>query len=463
MGFQKSKFTPKEQSCISKTIDELMTKEGYEQDKAVAAAISMCAPSKAISKHSAFAMDLISKQVDNTPIKIRGGNYTAVDTGDGYFTILDVPIMAEIPKGTKGAPDDVDEGWHEKCVATMQKRYIKGKFAGALSIGHNKDLDIEDPKFAGFFLPKRVGRMVIDDQVQSCIFADLKMPAEAFEQVRSGKLAYLSPEVWDWDRGYIDIVSFIPTKPPYFSFPLFTIGEVVKDQNARFDANYDGGRFMATKKAKMQEEKKEETQSDPTEEIVKKVVDTIDARLSAMEEDIKSLKGGKMEEDKADDKKPVEPEGEMECGPEKEKAKMDAKLAADVAALKDRLDKKDDEEKTDARTKAAFEALKGYQYGDNVKSAIAKFAAMGQEELDTAVESWKESLTKLPPTDVEEITEEEAAADPIVGKFHQEDPRKGELAKKALAEFNSIRKQFPNGFKSDAEGYVKRRVAELLA
>ena len=42
-------------------------------------------------------------------IKIKGANYTAIDTGDGYFTLKDFPLMSEVKKGTKGAPKDVTE------------------------------------------------------------------------------------------------------------------------------------------------------------------------------------------------------------------------------------------------------------------------------------------------------------------------------------------------------------------
>mgnify|MGYP001571627742 CR=1 FL=1 len=87
---------------------------------------------------------------DDTKIKIRGGNYKAIDTEDGYFTVRDVPLMAEIKKGVKGAPYDVDEKVLGVFVDEAQRHYHGGTpFCATAFIGHNPEVPVSHPDFVG--------------------------------------------------------------------------------------------------------------------------------------------------------------------------------------------------------------------------------------------------------------------------------------------------------------------------
>ena len=170
-------------------------------------------------------------------IKINGAGYTAVDTGDGHTTVKDVPIFSEIPKGTHGAPYDVTKDELEKFLSVGQSRYATGR-TGALSIGHNDDLGLTHPDFAGYFLPTKVARYAFPSGEKWALFADLKLPNAVFARFAEGKLPVHSPEIYprSWDERRIDIVSFLDTKPSYFDWQNNTVSKITKDASAKFAA-----------------------------------------------------------------------------------------------------------------------------------------------------------------------------------------------------------------------------------
>lgn len=180
-------------------------------------------------------------------IKLNGAGYDAVDTGDGYTTVKDVPIFSEIPKGTHGAPYDVTKDELEKFLAVGQSRYAQ-KRTGALSIGHNDDLGLTHPDFAGYFLPTKVAKYAFPSGEKWTLFADLKLPNAVFARFAEGKLPVHSPEIYprSWDERRIDIVSFLDTKPAYFDWQNNTVAKVTKDSSAKFEAVWMPSKSVTT-------------------------------------------------------------------------------------------------------------------------------------------------------------------------------------------------------------------------
>jgi hypothetical protein len=167
-------------------------------------------------------------------IKIRGAEYAAFDSEDGYYTVKDVVLMGQIRKGVKGAPRDYKARELQEIVDRSQMLYQKGKYAAPAHLGHHEDLK-PTPEHIGFVLPKRVGRAIIEGEEQDAIIGDVKLKADAFERAQRGEMPYLSPEIV-WEKNQLRSIAFLSSQPPYFKAPLFTTREPVRDLAACFSA-----------------------------------------------------------------------------------------------------------------------------------------------------------------------------------------------------------------------------------
>ena len=84
-GYTISTFTSDECAAIFDKVAELVT-IGRSAAEALQVAVSTCTPSKAKA--------LATGTFEADGVKIRGGAYHWVDTKDGYFTLLDVPLVS---------------------------------------------------------------------------------------------------------------------------------------------------------------------------------------------------------------------------------------------------------------------------------------------------------------------------------------------------------------------------------
>ena len=385
-------------------------------------------------------------------IKIGGANYEAVDTDDGYVIVKDVLLMGEVEKGEKNAQKKIGREWHEKAVSSALERHRNDRYTAPAHIGHNDP--INKAEFAGFALPKKVSSRSVNGKDQSVIVGDLKIKSSAFDKARRGELPYISVEVADWDDPKISSVSFLDTKPPFFEFPLFTIGEVKKDPQARFEAKLDSKMaaiFAMEEKPEKKEGGEKKTEccnhcSDHEGAIVK------------MSKAMGMSYGGKMNEDPT---KPTATPVEQGTG---QPAKMqdDPKTAAMIALMQDRVAKLEareaDREKEASAVKLeakAIDELKGYAIGDKMKAQIAKFARIGEKELGELVASVKESSIKYPPSSLESYESSSMdRSDPVLAKFQAKGPNDLERAAHFLAEYKILKKKVP-AYSLTAEQHVE--------
>jgi hypothetical protein len=404
-------------------------------------------------------------------VKIDGANYRAINTGDGYFTVLDVPIMSEVPEGIKGAPSAVGKEWLEKAVQIAQVEYRTGKFAGPCHIGHNRSLELADPEFAGFFLPRRVARCKVGGEEKWAVFADLKLKQHVFERALKGELPYISPEINDWESNKIDSVSFLSSKVPFFQFALFTIGDVYEDSMAKFEANLRSGA-----KFEDEPEEKKDRKSDGGSPAMEEPGDKKDSKgpaccsHCAMYGDYISRMAKMMgiaKEGVAMAEEAARPASAPVDAPKEEKkepasAKMEAQYEGRLAALEEREKAREEEAKIAGLVSKAIVDLKGYALSDATKEKLAKFAKAGSDVLDAFVVAYKESVQKDPPRTLGEFESKAgvSASDPTLAKFSKS-PEEMEAAMKALAEWKSLSKS--RGFSVTSEEHLKFRVPEILA
>jgi len=456
-------FSPKEQACISAKLKK-MKDENKPQDQKVAIAISHCAPSKA-KKNFAASFDAGG---DGIKIKIKGANYEAFDTGDGYFTLKDVPILSEVAKGVKNAPEAYDKEKLEDCVRNSLTQYHEGpnhRCAPAF-IRHNPDTDLgTEPDFSGYVLPNRVGKYNFGEDEKWTVFGDVKVNGDTFKKLQRGELPAHSPEL-SYKKGRITGLAFLSTKPPHFEFANNTIGEVKVDHAAQFAASLgpdDRGKFNM-------EEQKSPTEGSGAEvsEEVNTESSDITARFAALETVVKDL-GSKVSEisDKLEGRKNIDPiEGKPENTPiepdgaeGRTKMEMTPELAAKFSALEnDNADLKNwrkDQENEKIATSLVKEAevsLMGKVMTDELREQIATFAAekAGQkgasEWFKKYLDALKPSLREVPSANFSDFAASGVsveATDSSLAKY-QGDPEKAQKATQYALEFRTMKSKFAN-------------------
>ncbi len=181
----------------------------------------------------------IPQTVADTVVKpnIRGGDYRAIDTQDGFFIIRDVETMSSVPNGARGNEEAVDENFLGSIAKYHQSAYETGKIAFPLHIGHHDDQGLKKLEFAGLFKPTRVEEREVNGKKRPVLFSDWKVKADVFKRIQGGELPYRSPEIRNWANKKISSLAILDTEPPHFEFPMTTVGSVTVDPTAKFESD----------------------------------------------------------------------------------------------------------------------------------------------------------------------------------------------------------------------------------
>lgn len=456
--------------CMARRIKHHMEHIGEHpggREQAIAIAAHECGVAKnaaAYDKEACFERQTPVGTFDaNTKIKIKGGNYKATDTGDGYFTVHDVPLMSEVPQGTKGAPYAVTKEVLEEFVSTAQNRYHGGHFCATAYVGHNPDVPINHPDFAGYVLPNRVGLYKMESGDKWTAFGDIKIDAEKFSAAKAGKLPYTSPEV-PWIKRRIAGLAFLDTLPPFYEYALFTIGEVVADDSAKFEAKLDEeAKFMDDK-----EKKKDDGDKDMDDKIEKMMAKHV---AKYMDEELPKHLAKAMAKMSSIDKKPDALPVETNTSKEGAKMNVDPEFAAKFAALQNdaaELKKwKEDQENGDKAKKLIAKAENILsrkvlstplleQIGQFAREAVTK--KDGETWFDKFVETLKTSLREKPPSSMAEFTATGLPAtdpgDPIISKFAQEGPDAIEQVSKFSSQWRQIKSSLGDRYTCTQENFI---------
>lgn len=382
---------------------------------------------------------------------MQGGGYKAIDCCDGWVIVRDVPVFSVVPKGVKGAPEDIKEDWMSDAVKFGQDLYSKGKTAYPIHIGHNDDLGLTQPEYAGLFKPTRVGKALVEGKEQPAIFSDMKLKKSVFERFSKGELPYVSPEVRNWAKHRISSLALLSSQPPHFAFPLQTVSDVAEDPYAQFSADLP----RECKVAKF--DGMERVTFDPTEEKE----EIKEEEITMADKPKEDLQAGKPNANPVDQENANKPA----AAPLGTKMTMDdPALAAKFAAIEDRnallekrLNERDAADKAKELAAKALEDLRGYQIGDRAKAQIQKFAAEGEAKLKEFVETLKEVTPKdSPRTFADAERGNVSPTDPAVAKFAQMGPDKLEAATRFASEYRVL-KNHPagRGMQITEEQYVK--------
>lgn len=221
-GFYESAFLPGQFEATKKALRKLIDSR-VSPDVAVRNAVSLCAPSVMKKR---FKADTLGQSATGARI---GGNYDAIDHQNGFFSIMNIEIFAEVPPGAKRNKERIGEDWMDKAIERNRLRRKEG-FLPPVHIWHSDETAVK-PTYAGKFVLTHRGTITYEGREIPALFANITdIPADVFKRIQQGTLPYRSVEVHDWDNPEIDSLAIMDTDVPFFRMPMTTIGEVRKQR-----------------------------------------------------------------------------------------------------------------------------------------------------------------------------------------------------------------------------------------
>ena len=146
---------------------------------------------------------------------------------DGFYTIRGIPVFAEVPKGVKGAPFDIDKEWLQAALAKSRTREREGYLA-PLNFEHHGGP--ERSFKAGQYRLSRVGTLKIGGEKKAVLFADfVKIPPHVFESILGNEWPYRSVEIVSYEDFEIENVALLDDDTPFHKFELLNADSIDVD------------------------------------------------------------------------------------------------------------------------------------------------------------------------------------------------------------------------------------------
>ena len=404
--------------------------------------------------------------------------YSADQAEDGTWTIRNVPIFAEVPKGERNNDAPIGKAWMLRAIEKANQRKSEG-YTPPLHI-HHHGTDKTTAR-AGSFKLRRVGSIKHDGKKVDALFADLTgVPDYEFQRIKAGELPYRSVEVFNWDEPEINSLALLDDEVPFFRFPNLNVREAEQDRSLfpnsghlptgspalGFVAGSTGAAYLF----RFQQE------TDPMTTL------TNDERFAALEAEIAALKAKAMdkdekedleEDDKKDDAKAKaaeedddeeEEDNKSPAEPSKTKGKAKAKASAvpaadlialqsEVLALRDKFASREKAEQATALVASTIDTdLDGYDISPETRSHFKALAEMSPALFTANVAIYKATAERDPPATIGGATFSAESDAPEVAAYAQQGPD-------ALAAARQHAKDFP---KLKACG-IKSTLSQFLA
>lgn len=463
------KFTPEEKKCISEKISTLVD-EGKPRDQAVAVAIAECAPATVEKSKLKEESHELGESLTESGFfsDLPGGKFTAKENADGTWDIRDVPIMAEVPKGMRGAKEHIGVDWMAETLKMHSRNEKEQKHLPPIHIRHHGDTDTNEK--AGFFRITRVGKLKQRGQAQAALFVTLThVPNHIYQQIKNLELPYRSVEIFAWQKNEVASLALLSDESPFFKMPMLTIGrEIAKPEKVEdpdmmgfpvlaaseclggnaYLFSFLGARLEDDEKKKDDEDEKKKKELQETGgggDEISIAVATLAKLKPAMEQLralFEALLGSGEEKDNADGKKKdegrVAPVEAKEGGsPEDETVDKttEAKMLAEIEALKAKVEKRDRTDVVSTAVDAALADLKGYNLAEGMRERLIKMSDPLEDPkpvLFEFVKTFKESATKEPEDTLESFQEASFTdgENKVISKFAEKGPEAAESARK---------------------------------
>jgi len=477
----RKKLTSAQESCVSRKIPVLI-KEGMEKKQAIAVAISMCTEKKQMADKKDKCCDNCEKG------KPCCAGYSFQKNDDGSYTIFDVPIMAEVPKGEKGNVRRIGPKWMKLAVRKARQRWKEDGYKAPLHVDHHGGRKTTEA--AGFILPSKVARMKYQGHPIWAIFADLEVREDAFEGVRKNHFPYRSVEIFSWEKPEVNSLALLSDEVPYFRFDILRLGDekkpVKKFRNrepvvaCREFANgsailfsFGGGQMATEEKTEERQEQDsttafagenfesrderadvdryeyEEGKKEGEEEEKEELCQSPDfgphlKSISAMLSKIATKLGMDEEEGEIEEEEDIEEvrESEKIHAPVEQSAATMAALSGKIAALEARERKRAAHEKNSSLVENAMADLAEWHPDESTRTNMETLISTSnspKETIEAFVTSYKGSVPKYPHPTMEEFDASFGASDPPeVLKYATEGTDALALAREASTQYDEL-------------------------
>lgn len=162
------------------------------------------------------------------------GAFDATQHSDGTYTIHRVPIFSVHVDERGPVPEVYDLGYLEQCVT---KAHVREKFGGYLGPIHVRHHPSETVVPAGNLRVLGIANMLYEGVATPTVFSDLvRVPPEAFEAIKAGRLPYRSVELPPEGPANPEILSLalLDHEVPYFRYANMQIRRIsAEGQKAR--------------------------------------------------------------------------------------------------------------------------------------------------------------------------------------------------------------------------------------
>jgi len=226
-----AKFTQAEKDCISAKI-KILRSEGKDMDQAIAVAISECAPEKSTSKMAACCPECKPGEPCTSKGEASPSGYAFQRLPSGMFRVMNVPVMAEVPKGKKQNRNRIGPGWLKAAVRRAKLRWKQDRYKAPLHVEHHGSGSSTEP--AGFIMPHSVKRMTYEGKPVWAVYADLEVQPKILQKIQARELPFRSVEIFDWSQPEINSCALLRSEVPFFRFDLLELGEEVEGGPEKF-------------------------------------------------------------------------------------------------------------------------------------------------------------------------------------------------------------------------------------
>ena len=432
----------------------------------------------------------------------------------GHLIVRHVPIFVECSRGETS----FDAEWIEQAVQKARLSASEG-YLPPLHVRHHGDSN-EPVRAAGFFKITSIGHIRFKGDTKLAVFADLTITdPDVGVEVLTARLPYRSVEIFDVDAPSIDSLALLDHEAPYLELPMLMVAEPYGDQtqpepmvaSATFrnplynlsqphatdmvacfrrgrSANIIWSGEESKTMSKPKTKRKQFTATDPVEPIItdpavvmangdddeKKdddkgedmqdegmniaaVVEAITsgaismADMDAIMEAIGSMKGAEETEEVAE-----EAPASVPVPGEAMSAKM-AKLAGENAALKTRMDEKDQEQQRRLDVADALKRLEDRPMGSDLEGKLELFHnAHGAQAFKAYVDSMVSTFAAVNNSNVADAGERFASQADMSSKVALTYTDQGAHAVERAAGFSKIWKELNSRghVRMDEERYV---------
>jgi len=407
---------------------------------------------------------------------VPGGSYTALQESDGSWTIFDVPVLSEMIPEERSNRFRIDADWMTAVIDRHRTRETEGHMA-PVHINHHDGLKAN--RRIGFLRPMRVGQLRQNGKIVDVLFADfINVTKEDVDALGDLAYPYRSPEIHKSWRPEIQSLALMEDEAPHFKLPMLKIGERIattvidemtagpavafseRAESALLLFNFSGGAAMAHRKdpkknEHLQDDDKKENGGDDKDENLQEGGELADVKKSLeglvpLMESLQKLLQAMSGQPAAGEEQQVPAEQLAEDEKKKEEEKLsssssgDAALAGKVAALEERMKKRETSDKLSTLVSGEIEKLRedGWEPSESTVKAFHSLAD-GAKDPAVAVAEFAKSYrgnTLKDPENLDELSSGSGSVeDPEEVLKFSSDPSKLSRARELSKQFDELK------------------------